>query len=207
MTASLIPGSNTTHHDINVSEGPEAAKSSLRAVQPLQVHPPLHLVTAEGRLQVHTAPCRGSFSTVLSEAIRAAGLGSRVMVAQFLKGGVNQGPNGSIQLCGQLEWLRPAIPGCITEPLDNNFLNSSLLKDAVESIWEICRTHLLKGDLDQLVLDEIGLAISYGYLKEEEVLATLKTRLEGMDVILTGTSIPTGITAIADQVTELRSGF
>ena len=57
----------------------------------LQPPPALHLVAPEGQLQVHTAPYRGSFSSVLSEAMRAAGLGSRVLISQFLKGGVQQG--------------------------------------------------------------------------------------------------------------------
>ena len=38
----------------------------------------------EGLLQVHTAPFRGSFGSVLSQALRTAGLGSRVLVSQFL---------------------------------------------------------------------------------------------------------------------------
>ena len=65
-----------------------------------QLKLPLHLVEPEGQLQIHTASYRGSFSSVLSQAVRSAGLGSRVVIAQFLKGGVNQGPDGQVQLCG-----------------------------------------------------------------------------------------------------------
>ena len=67
---------------------------------PLVSEPPLYLVEPEGQLQVHTAPYRGSFASVLSQAMRAAGLGSRVLISQFLKGGVQQGPAGRVQLCG-----------------------------------------------------------------------------------------------------------
>ncbi len=72
---------------------------------------------AEGLLQIHTAPFRGSFATVFSQALRTAGLGSRVLVSQFLKGGVDQGVAGSLRLCGRLEWLRPATLQCIDTPL------------------------------------------------------------------------------------------
>ncbi|WP_320677518.1 cob(I)yrinic acid a,c-diamide adenosyltransferase [Prochlorococcus sp. MIT 1300] len=169
-------------------------------------HPALHLVAQEGQLQVHTAPYRGSFSVVLSEALRAAGLGRRVMVAQFLKGGVHQGPNRCIRLCGKLEWLRPDVSSCLSKP-PNDDVHASKNVKAVEAIWKICQSHLIKGDLDQLVLDEVGLAIALGYLKENEVLSSLEAKKGGMDVIITGPSIPSRVMAIADQVTELRRGF
>ena len=85
--------------------------ASLRAVPH---KPPLKLAKTQGQVQIHTSPFRGSFSVVLSEALRSAGLGSKVLISQFLKGGVNQGPNGAINLCGRLEWLRPAIETCLT---------------------------------------------------------------------------------------------
>ena len=170
--------------------------------------PPLHLVTPEGQIQVHTAPYRGSFSLVMSNALRAAGLGSRVLVAQFLKGGVNQGPSGCINLCGKLQWLRPAIPNC----LGNNIEKTGLIskdkdtQEAVQDVWRICKDHVLKGDIEQIVLDEVGLAIALGYLGEDDVLTTLEQRPKAMDVILVGPSIPKRIITIADQVTELRCG-
>ena len=171
--------------------------------------PSLHLVSQEGQLQVHTTTYRGSFSVVLSEALRAAGLGSRVMVVQFLKGGVHQGPEGSTWLCGRLEWLRPAISECLPQSIPNTEKYSPLesSRQAILEIWQTCKEYLLKGGLDQLVLDEIGLAIALGYIPEAEVLATLEKRPGYMDVILTGPSIPSPIMDMADQITELRCGF
>ena len=80
-------------------------------------------------------------------------------------------------------------------------------KEAVQSVWEICKTHLLEGTLDQLVLDEIGLAIELGYLSHEDVLSVLEQRPSAMDVIVTGPAIPAEMMEMADQVTELRRGF
>ena len=185
--------------------------AELHAVASCTNRTPLHLVGPEGQLQVHSAPYRGSFSIVLSQALRAAGLGSRVLITQFLKGGVNQGPQGLISLCDTLQWLRPDIPCCLAS---NVFDQSSKLEvpqeqaqAAVREIWEISKRHLIDGDLDQLVLDEIGLAISLGYLKEQELISTLEQRPGGMDVILTGPSIPKRVMAMADQITELRCGY
>ena len=181
--------------------------------------PALRLVPQpEGLLQIHTAPFRGSFAAVFSQALRTAGLGSRVLVTQFLKGGVEQGVAGSLWLCGRLEWLRPATPQCIEAPLapaaahDPLAVEGSLAAasdlaqtlEAVAEVWAYSRTCLLDGSVDLMVLDELGLAIELGYLAADEVTATLEQRPAQLDVILTGPSMPAALMAMADQVTQLR---
>ncbi len=160
----------------------------------------------EGLLQVHTAPFRGSFSGVFSQALRSAGLGSRVLISQFLKGGVDQGLERSVWLCGRLQWLRPAVAGCLAEPMGRDAADGAN-RAAVLEVWEYTRDQLLAGQLDQLVLDELGLAVELGYLPEHDVMEALEQRPSHLDVILTGPSMPTALLAVADQVTQLRRGF
>ena len=166
-----------------------------------QLRPVTALAQAEGQLEVHTAPFRGSFDGVFSQALRTAGLGSRVLISQFLKGGVDQGPERSLWLCGRLQWMRPSVPACLSEPA-----SGEQEQEAVEQIWAYSRRQLLEGSLGLLVLDELGLAIHLGYLALAEVEATLQQRPAHLDVILTGPSIPEGLLAMADQVTQLRRG-
>jgi len=162
--------------------------------------PPLRLVPRpEGLLQIHTAPFRGSFAAVFSQALRTAGLGSRVLISQFLKGGVDQGVEGSLWLCGRLQWLRPATPHCleVEAAADDRC-------EAVQAVWAFSRDQLLSGAVDLLVLDELGLAVELGYLPANEVTDTLERRPAHLDVILTGPSMPAALMAMADQVTQLR---
>jgi len=188
----------------SISSGPghpRGAQRGLHAIPPAPAAaaPVLRLVPqSEGLLQVHTAPFRGSVPTVLSQALRAAGLGSRVLISQFLKGGVDQGLDRPITLCGRLQWLRPAMPACVDGPGHS--------PAAIVQLWEHCRDQLLSGAVDLLVLDELGLALAYGYLDLETVVATLEQRPAQMDVILTGPSMPEPLMAMADQVTQLRRG-
>ena len=202
MTASLSPShrsraqSGTDHRALN--------RVGLHPLPSLEPQQPLHLVAPEGQMQIHTAPYRGSFGTVLSQALRSAGLGSRVAVVQFLKGGVAQGPDAALTLCDRMVWMRPAVMGCLSESASPSETESL---DAVQAVWQVCRRHLISGDLDQLVLDELGLAIALGYLGEAEVRDSLESRPGSMDVIITGPSIPESIMGLADQVTELRRGF
>ena len=179
----------------------------LRNLEALQPKTSLHLVSPQGQLHVHTAPFRGSFSLVLSESIRTAGLGGRVLIAQFLKGGVNQGINSAVKLCGKLEWLRPAIPLCINEKNSKEILESdnSTVRNSINSIWELCKERLNENLIDRLVLDEIGLATSLKLIDRHDLIKTLESRPQHTDVILTGTLIPSSIINMADQVTNLRS--
>ena len=177
--------------------------ASHRAV-PLK--PLLQLVKTQGQVQIHTSPFRGTFSVVLSEALRSAGLGSKVLISQFLKGGVNQGPNGAINLCGRLEWLRPAIETCL--PGESSEENLSLKKKyeekAIKELWEFCKKRIVEKKLDKIVLDEIGVAINLGFIEENDLISMINNRPSSTDVILTGQSIPSKVIEMADQITELR---
>jgi cob(I)alamin adenosyltransferase len=165
---------------------------------------PLRLVPQpEGLLQVHTAPFRGSVSSVLSQALRSAGLGSRVLITQLLKGGVAQGLEASPWLCGRLQWLRPAVPTCLAEPATDH---PDEVCAAVQEVWEYSRLCLLEGGVDLMVLDELGLAVELGYLPLDEVVGVLEQRPAHLDVILTGPSMGPELMAMADQVTQLRRG-
>lgn len=207
MTASLVN-----------PRDPQRTASLVREASPrresLAVVPPLRLVPQpEGLLQIHTAPFRGSFAAVFSQALRSAGLGSRVLISQFLKGGVDQGVEGAIRLCGRLEWLRPDTPLCleVTAPMpvpgpEDDDLPLAAACEAVRRVWRYSCQQMADGCVDLLVLDELGLAVELGYLQAAEVQAALEQRPAHLDVILTGPAMPAALMAMADQVTELRRG-
>ena len=185
-------------------EGLFPAKGSSLIALPHSPH--LQLVKTQGQVQIHTSPFRGSFSVVLSEALRSAGLGSNVLISQFLKGGVNQGPNGAINLCGRLEWLRPAIETCITRefPEENLSFKKKYEEKAIKELWEFCKKRIVEKRLDKIVLDEIGMAINLGFIEENDFISMLNNRPSATDIILTGQSIPSKVVEMADQITELR---
>lgn len=70
----------------------------------------------------------------------------------------------------------------------------------MQEVWTSSREQLLAGQLDQLVLDELGLAVELGNLDTGEVLEAQEPRPSHVDVILPGPAL----LAMADQVTPLR---
>ena len=192
---------------VSVNAQQRGSSSSKDAeIKPVKYSSPLQLVTTQGQLQIHTSTVRGSSSIVLSEALRSAGLGSKVLIAQFLRGGVNQGPNGAINLCARLEWLRPAIGTCLTEQFskDNLSLQRKYEEKAITELWEFCKKRLIEKKLDKIVLDEIGMAISLGFIEENDLISMINNRPSSTDIILTGQSLPSKVIEMADQITELR---
>jgi len=184
----------------------DSSPSKETSLRPTPIRKPLQLVKAQGQVQIHTSTFRGSFSEVLSESLRSAGLGSKVLIAQFLRGGVDQGPNGAINLCGRLDWLRPAIETCLSPQMSevNLSLKRKYEEKAIKELWEFCKARLIENRLDRIVLDEIGMAISLGFIEENDLIFTINNRPSSTDIILTGSSIPPKVMEMADQITELR---
>ena len=58
---------------------------------------------------------------------------------------------------------------------------------------------------DQIILDEISLAIEMKIIDKDDLISTLENRFISGDVILTGTDIPKDLLLMANQITELRS--
>ena len=66
------------------AEQRSSSPSKETSLRPIPLRRPLQLVATQGQVQIHTSTFRGSFSVVLSEALRSAGLGSKVLIVQLL---------------------------------------------------------------------------------------------------------------------------
>lgn len=178
--------------------------SQLRPPVPLasaaRSRPPLYAVS--GTVQVFTAPHRNFFTSVMVQAMRAAGQGMPVLVVQCLKGGIRQGVVHPMQLGQHLIWLRPDIPACI-----HGGDGVSAHREAIAALWHHTQERIMTGDYTLVVLDEISLAIRWGLVPEAEVLTLLRQRPAQVDVVMTGPEMPPSLLAIADQVTEFRRQF
>ena len=165
------------------------------------------LIRQNGQIHIYQSAYRGSFSTVIRDSFRNAALGRRVLLAQIMRGGVNQGVTNPINLCGNLVWVRSSnsYDQHHPEDLKDNELLSNSVRDSTIELWEFCKNQLLSGEQDQVILDEIFRAVELGMIQEDDLISALEGRFISGDVILTGTKIPKKFLLMADQVTELRS--
>ena len=167
----------------------------------------LRRFTQNGQIQIYQSSYRGSYSSIIRDSLRNAALGRRVLLVQFMKGGVKQGVNNKVKLCGNLTWVRSShsFDQYQTEEIENNINLKESIHESTYELWNFCKQELLSGEFDQIILDEIFLAIKMKIINKDDLISTLENRFISGDVILTGTSIPKDLLLMANQITELRS--
>ena len=160
-----------------------------------------------GQIQIYQSSHRGSYSSVISDSIRNAALGRKVLLVQFMKGGVKQGVSNPVKLCDNLTWVRSShsFDQYDSEEIENNKNLKKSIHESTDELWNFCKKELLSGENDQIILDEIFLAIDMQIIDKDDLISTLENRLISGDVILTGTSIPKDLLLMANQITQLRS--
>ena len=167
----------------------------------------LRKFTQNGQIQIYQSSYRGSYSSIIRDSLRNAALGRKVLLIQFMKGGVKQGIDNAVKLCGNLTWVRSShsFDQYNSEEIENNTNFKESIHKSTSELWNFCKKELLSGENDQIILDEIFLAIEMQIIDKDDLISTLENRFISGDVILTGTDIPKDLLLMANQITELRS--
>ena len=160
-----------------------------------------------GQIQIYQSSYRGSYTTIIRDSLRNAALGRKVLLIQFMKGGVKQGVDHAVKLCGNLTWVRSShsFDQYNSEAIENNKNLKKSINESTIELWNFCKKELMSGENDQIILDEIFLAIDMKIIDKDDLISTLENRIISGDVILTGTDIPKDLLLMANQITELRS--
>ena len=164
-------------------------------------------ISQNGQIQIYQSSYRGSYSSIIRDSLRNAALGRKVLLIQFMKGGVKQGINNAVKLCGNLTWVRSShsFDQYHSEEIENNENLKKSINASTYELWNFCKKELISGENDQIILDEIFLAIKMKIIDKDDLISTLENRFISGDVILTGTDIPKELLLMANQITELRS--
>ena len=193
IVSSLNSYSTSNHQVVNINKNNKDCK--------------LRRPNQNGQIQIYQSSYRGSFSSIIRDSLRNAALGRKVLLAQLMKGGVRQGPLNPQKLCGNLTWIRASNSYDLYEPEDitNNKNLAKSIDYSINELWNCCKKELKSGEYDQIILDEIFLALEFNIISKDDLISTLENRFISGDVILTGTTIPKNFLLMADQITELRS--
>ena len=164
-------------------------------------------ISQNGQIQIYQSPYRGSYTATIRDSLRNAALGRKVLLIQFMRGGVKQGIDNAVKLCGNLTWVRSShsFDQYNSEAIENNKNLKKSIHESTIELWNFCKRELQSGENDQIILDEIFLAIDMKIIDKDDLISTLENRFISGDVILTGTDIPKDLLLMANQITELRS--
>lgn len=146
-----------------------------------------------GLIHVYYGEGKGKTTAAVGQAVRAVGAGLTVCFAQFLKPGTS---------C-ELEGLRALGVRMISGAQDKfSFqMDDEERAEARRRNEAVLDQALLLSD-DMLVLDEAMDACRLGLLDRERVLALLRGKPQGMELVVTGHEPDEDFLALADYATE-----
>jgi cob(I)alamin adenosyltransferase len=154
----------------------------------------------KGLLIVNTGPGKGKSTAAFGLALRMLGHGRRVGVVQFIKGAWHTGEKDAFAAFGDNVVWHTMGEGFTWETQD-------LARDmaAAERAWAKAIELMADLTISLLILDELNIALRYGYLDLGKVVSALKERRGDLHVIVTGRNAKPELIEAADLVTEMTA--
>lgn len=149
-----------------------------------------------GYIHVYTGCGKGKTTSALGLVLRAIGAGHRVFFAQFIKK----------RFCSEHKALRLLGEHVVIKQYGCGFVNKEdFLKQSqiIRKGFVQASKALLSGQYDVFVMDEINIAVHYGFIEVDELLNLMQQKPKHTELILTGRYAHERVIASADLVTEM----
>jgi len=150
-----------------------------------------------GVLLVNTGNGKGKSSAGFGLVARALGHGMQVGVVQFIKGRSDTGEEAFYRRQPGVAWH---VSG---EGFTWETQNRARDVATAAAAWEVARGLLRDPAIGLVVLDELNIALKYGYLDAATVIADLRARPPMQHVVVTGRGAPPELVEAADTVTDM----
>ncbi|MCQ2029658.1 cob(I)yrinic acid a,c-diamide adenosyltransferase [Stutzerimonas zhaodongensis] len=152
-----------------------------------------------GLLLVHSGNGKGKSSSAFGMVARAMGHGIKVGVVQFIKGAASTGEENFFRRFPDEVRYHVMGEGFTWETQDRQ-------RDIAKArqAWSVATELLTDPEIGLVVLDELNIALKYGYLDLAPVLADIESRPLLQHVVVTGRGAPPGLIEAADTVTEMN---
>jgi cob(I)alamin adenosyltransferase len=152
----------------------------------------------KGCVQVYTGNGKGKTTAALGLALRAAGAGRRVFIAQFIKKA----------LCSEHMALDRYGDLIIISRFGTGFLRGRQhtgpeVKAAQKGLAAVARI-IASGEYDVVIMDEINVATHAGLVSVESLVEIIDNRPPGVEIVLTGRNADRRVIRKADLVTEMK---
>ncbi len=152
----------------------------------------------KGYVHVYTGDGKGKTTAAFGLALRAAGAGLKVFIAQFVKG-QHYSELNSIARFSDLITLKQYGRGCFIrktpEPED-----ITAARQGLEAVKEVIASE----EYNVVILDEANIAVNYGLFSVEELLELIDSKPENVELVITGRYADERILERADLVTEMK---
>ena len=152
----------------------------------------------KGYVQVYTGDGKGKTTAAFGLALRAAGYGLKVFIAQFIKGMRYSEIKALEKFKDNIE-VKQYGKGCfVREAATNKDIEAAGL--GLAEIREVINS----GKYDVVILDEINIAIYFKLLSVGDIVDLIENKPDNIELILTGRKAEKEIIDKADLVTEMH---
>ena len=150
-----------------------------------------------GYIHIYTGNGKGKTTASLGLALRAAGAGKKVFIAQFVKG-MHYAELDALKRFEPEITLRQYGRDCFIryEPEAEDI---NLAKQGLTEVTDKIRS----GKYDIVILDEACIALYYKLFSLDELLGIIASKPESLEIVITGRYAPPELIEIADLVTEM----
>ncbi len=165
----------------------------------------------KGQLHIYDGEGKGKSQAALGVVLRTIGLGicekrqTRVLLLRFLKG-----PGRPYDEDAAIEALQRGFPHLIDHVRTgrSEFFNEKEVtkfdKSEAQRGWNIAKGAIESELYSVVVLDELNPVLELGLLNIDDVVKTLDSRSDGLEVIVTGRAAPASLIRISQLHSEMR---
>ncbi|MHC4400651.1 MAG: cob(I)yrinic acid a,c-diamide adenosyltransferase [Planctomycetota bacterium] len=151
-----------------------------------------------GYVHVYTGDGKGKTTAALGLALRAAGAGWRVFLAQFVKGSDASELDALERLSDRITVRQYGRPGFV-----NRNPHRADVENAQLGLVQ-CKEALVSGDYSLVILDEANVASALRLFPVDELIALIDARPDEVELVITGRWAHHQVINRADLVTEMR---
>ncbi|MDA8403978.1 MAG: cob(I)yrinic acid a,c-diamide adenosyltransferase [Desulfobacteraceae bacterium] len=152
----------------------------------------------KGYVQVYTGDGKGKTTAALGLAIRAAGAGLKVYIAQFLKQGAYSELKALERFADYITLEQFGTGKFIRGNPDAADISAG--KKGLAAV----RAAFSSGAYDVVVMEEAGVAEKFGVVSTDDLLAVIREKPEAVELVITGRGVSGHVLAAADLITEMR---
>lgn len=152
-------------------------------------------------LHIYHGEGKGKTTAAMGLALRAAGRGQKVVIAQFLKGS-DSGERYALAILPTVTLL--PVPDRVKFSFRMNEEERQEASERFEGLCRTCEEAMSRGEVQMVILDEACAAVTSGLLPLERLLALLDNVPEEVEVVVTGRNPALELLERADYITEMK---
>ncbi|MBK16428.1 MAG: ATP--corrinoid adenosyltransferase [Prochlorococcus sp. SP3034] len=166
---------------------------------------------SKGQLHIYDGEGKGKSQAALGVVLRTIGLGicekkqTRVLLLRFLKG-----PGRDYDEDSAIDALQRGFPHLIDHVRTgrSEFFNATEVtkfdKSEAQRGWNIAKGAIASALYSVVVLDELNPVLDLGMLDINDVVKTLESRPNGLEIIITGRAAPASLIRISQLHSEMK---